>query len=227
MKIAVLGTGVVGQTLAEKLSELNHDVMMGSRNTTDLLAKNNPDNFGRPPFKEWIKQYQKIKFGTFSEAAAFGELIINATNGMGSLEAIKLAGEQNLNDKVLLDVSNPLDFSKGMPPTLFVCNNDSLAEQIQRTLPKAKVVKSLNTMNAYIMVKPSLLSGDHNVFVNGNDAGAKTEVKKLLNSFGWKNENIIDLGDITASRGAEMILPLWLSLYEALKSGMMNFHIAR
>ncbi len=227
MKIAVLGTGVVGQTLAEKLSELNHDVMMGSRNTTDLLAKNKPDNFGRPPFKEWIKQNQKIKFGTFSEAASFGELIINATNGMGSLEALKLAGEKNLNGKVLMDVANPLDFSKGMPPTLFVCNTDSLAEQIQRTFPKAKVVKSLNTMNAYIMVKPLLLAGDHNVFVNGNDAGAKTEVKKLLNSFGWKNENIIDLGDITASRGAEMILPLWLSLYGALQSGMMNIHIVR
>jgi predicted dinucleotide-binding enzyme len=227
MKIAVLGTGVVGQTLAEKLAELNNDVMMGSRNIADLLSKSKPDNFGRPPFKEWIKQHQKIKFATFSEAAAFGEFIINATNGMGSLEALKLAGEKNLNSKVLLDVSNPLDFSKGFPPTLFVCNTDSLAEQIQRTFPNAKVVKSLNTMNAYIMTNPSLVPGDHNVFVNGNDAGAKTEVKKLLNSFGWKNENILDVGDIKLARGTEMYVFFWAQLFGAFQTGTFNIHIAK
>lgn len=225
MKIAVLGTGVVGQTIAEKISSLGHHVMIGTRNVNDTLAKSAPDNFGRPPFGEWIKNFPKIKTGTYAEAAASGELIVNATNGSGTLSALELAGKNNLANKVMLDISNPLDFSKGFPPSLTVCNTDSLAEQIQRNYPETKVVKSLNTMNAFVMVNPGLLPEDHNVFLSGNDEGAKVKVKELLKSFGWKEKNMMDLGDITSARGAEMILPIWVRIYGALKNPMYNLKI--
>jgi predicted dinucleotide-binding enzyme len=225
MKIGILGTGVVGQNIAEKLTQLNHQVMIGTRNKENTLAKTGKDNFGRPPFSEWIKNNPKIKFGIYSEAAAFGEFIVNATNGAGTMQALESAGNKNLANKVMLDISNPLDFSKGMPPTLFISNTDSLGEQIQRTYPEAKVVKGLNTMNAYIMTNPSLLQDDHNVFLNGNNAEAKDEVKKLLTSFGWKEKNIIDMGDISTARGTEQILPIWVRLWSTLQTPMFNFKI--
>ncbi len=225
MKIGVLGTGVVGQTIAEKLTQLNHQVMIGTRDVKNLLAKTDPDNFGRPAFSEWHKNNSNVEIGTFSEAAASGELIVNATNGMGTMPALELAGKQNLANKVMLDISNPLDFSKGMPPSLFISNTDSLAEQIQRTYPEAKVVKSLNTVTAMVMVNPSIVPGDHSIFINGNDADAKADVKKLLVSFGWQEKNIIDIGDITASRGIEQILPLWVRLMGILKTPLFNYNI--
>ncbi|MBC8173147.1 MAG: NAD(P)-binding domain-containing protein, partial [Chitinophagales bacterium] len=200
MNIAVLGTGVVGQTIAEKLTLLGHDVMLGTRNVSDALARTEPDNFGRPPLQAWSKEHADIKLGTYEEASAFGELIVNATNGAGTLEALEQAGKNNLSGKVLVDISNPLDFSKGMPPSLLVCNTDSLGEQIQRAFPEARVVKTLHTMNAYIMVNPDLLPEDHTVFVCGNDADAKNKTKELLKSFGWKEKNILDIGDITNAR---------------------------
>jgi predicted dinucleotide-binding enzyme len=146
---------------------------------------------------------------------------------MGTMEALKLAGEKNLSNKIILDVSNPLDFSKGFPPSLFVCNTDSLAEQIQREYPDAKVVKSLNTMNAYVITNPSVVPGDHNVFVNGNDESAKAKVKELLNSFGWKNENIIDMGDIKTARGTEMYVFFWAMLYGTFQTGNFNIKIMK
>jgi 8-hydroxy-5-deazaflavin:NADPH oxidoreductase len=224
--IVILGTGVVGQTLAAKLAGSGYEVMLGTRNINETLAKNEKDSFGRPPFKDWYKQNPQIKIGTFAEAASFGELIINATNGKGSLEALKLAGEGSLSGKTILDISNPLDFSKGMPPTLTVCNDDSLGEQIQRQFPKANVVKSLNTMNAWVMVNPGMVNGDHTVFVSGNNPDAKKEVKDLLTGFGWKEKNILDLGDISTARGPEMILPIWVRILAALKNPSFNFHIA-
>lgn len=226
MKIAVLGTGAVGQTIAEKLAQLGHEVMMGTRNVANSLAKTNNDGFGRPPLNEWHKQNQKVKLGTYTEVAAFGEFIVNATNGVGTLDALKMAGKENLDGKIMLDIANPLDFSKGMPPSLTVCNTDSLGEQIQRAYPETKVVKSLNTMTASIMVNPSLVPGNHTVFMSGNDAGAKAKVKELLNFFGWKDENIIDVGDITTARGTEQLLPIWVRLWGALQNPIFNFHVA-
>jgi 8-hydroxy-5-deazaflavin:NADPH oxidoreductase len=225
MKIGILGTGMVGQTIAEKLAQLGHKVMMGTRDKKATLAKTGKDNFGRPAFGDWIKNNTKVQLGTYSEAASFGEFLLNATSGVGSLEALKLAGENNLADKVLLDISNPLDFSKGMPPTLTVCNTDSLGEQIQRTYPKTKVVKSLNTINTYVMVNPSMLQESTNIFLNGNDSNAKAEVKKLLMSFGWNDKDIIDMGDITTARGTEQILPIWVRLMGTLQTPIFNFKI--
>ena len=227
MKIAVLGTGMVGQTIAEKLASLGHSVFMGTRDVSAALSRKGPDNFGRPAFGEWHAQNSKIKVVSFQEAAAAAELVVNATNGAGTMQALEQADKENLSGKIIVDISNPLDFSKGMPPSLFVSNTDSLGEQIQRTYPESRVVKTLNTLNAYLMVNPGLIKEDHHIFISGNDEGAKGEVLDLLNSFGWKKENVIDLGDITTARGTEQLLPLWVRLWGAMQSPMFNFKIVK
>ncbi len=216
MKIAVLGTGIVGKTISTKLIALGHEVKMGSRTSNNEKAS------------EWVASAgTKASHGTFADAAAFAEIIFNCTKGDASLEALKLAGEKNINGKILVDISNALDFSKGMPPTLFICNDNSLGETIQKTFPAVKVVKTLNTMNCALMVNPSLVAGDHTVFVSGNDADAKTQVKKILASFGWSEKNTIDVGDITTARGTEQLLPIWIRLMVAFNSPNFNFHIAK
>ena len=227
MKIAVFGTGVVGQTIAAKLAALGHDVVMGTRNPEETESRNEPGRFGGPSFTEWHLQNPSVGIKTYEEAAAQSEMIINATNGMGSMNALHAAGEKNLSGKIILDISNPLDFSKGFPPSLFISNTDSLGEQIQREFPNTRVVKSLNTMNAYLMVNPGILKGDHTVFLSGNDAAAKDEVKKLLASFGWNEKNMFDLGDISTARGAEQILPIWVRIFGTLQSGTFNFHVVK
>jgi 8-hydroxy-5-deazaflavin:NADPH oxidoreductase len=227
MKIGILGTGLVGRTLAGKLASLGHDLVMGTREVAALTARREPSPRGGQSFADWHGQNQKVKLGTFAEAAAHGELLINATSGSGALSALRMAGEKNFDGKVLIDVSNPLDFSHGMPPTLLVSNTDSLGEQVQRALPRARVVKTLNTMNAILMVEPrQLADGDHAVFVSGNDVAAKKQVTEILTGwFGWKQ--VIDLGDISTARGAEMILPLWVRLMGALGGPRFNFKIVQ
>jgi len=215
MNIAVLGTGTVGNTIGTKLIELGHSVMMGSRTADNEKAR---------VFVE--KHVGKTSAGTFADAAAFGEIIFNCTSGAGTIEALKLAGENNLTEKIIIDISNPLDFSKGMPPSLSVVNTNSLGEEIQKTFPGAKVVKALNTMWCGIMVNPGMINkGDHHTFICGNDAAAKEKTKEILKSFGWNEKNILDLGDITMARGTEMYLPLWLRIYGATKSGAFNIKI--
>lgn len=215
MKIAVLGTGNVGHTIGSKLIVLGHTVMMGSRSA---------DN---PKAKAFVAEHpNEASAGTFSDAANFGELIFNCTSGAGSLEALALAGANNLKGKTLIDLSNPLDFSKGNPPSLSIVNTNSLGEEIQKQFPETKVVKTLNTMWCGLMVNPGLIGGgDHQVFVCGNDEGAKDKTKHLLKEFGWKDKNILDLGDITAARGTEMYLPLWLRIWGATKNGSFNLKL--
>src|SRR5919202_3547336 len=186
MRFGILGTGVVGKTISARLAGLGHDVMVGTRDPEETLSRTEPDQFGNPPISAWQREHPEVKLVTFGEAAAHGEMVVNATAGAVSLEALELAGAENLNGKVLIDVSNPLDFSKGMPPTLSVSNTDSLGEQIQRRFVEAKVVKTLHTMNAYLMVDPAQLAGgEHTVFVCGDDGEAKEAVTELLRSFGW------------------------------------------
>ncbi len=224
MKIGIIGSGVVGQTIGAKLVERGEDVVLGTRSPGKLSDKR---GFGQS-LDDWLEATGgKARVGTFADAAAHGEIVINATSGTVSLEALRLAGEQNLRGKILIDVSNPLDFSKGMPPTLTVCNTDSVGEQIQRAFPEAKVVKTLNTTNVNVMVDPGQVAGgDHDLFVSGNDAGAKARVTELLRQwFGWRT--VIDLGDITTARGVEMLLPVWLRLLGALGGPMFNFKIVR
>lgn len=213
MKIGILGSGMVGQTLGARLAALGQDVMVGSRTPEKL--------------REWAAQTPGVKVGSLADTAAHGDIVINATNGNGSLDALRQAGEANLDGKILVDIANPLDFSRGMPPTLFVSNDDSLGEQIQRAFPGVRVVKTLNTLNAYLMVNPGLVGGgDHTIFVSGNDAAAKAEVARLLGEwFGWRD--IIDLGDITTARGTESVLPLWIRLMMALGHAKFQFKVVR
>ncbi len=224
MKIGVLGTGGVGQTISVKLSQIGHDVMLGTRDVNRTRAKVESDGY---PFRNWLEAHSAIQLGTFAQSAQWGEVVINATSGHASIAALESAGEANLNGKILIDISNPLDFSKGMPPSLFVSNTASLAEQIQARFPSVKVVKTLNTLTAPLMVNPNLLAdGDHHLFVSGNDADAKNSVMDYLKTwFGWKH--IIDLGDITTARGTEMMLPVWIRLWGVFGSPMFNFKIVR
>jgi predicted dinucleotide-binding enzyme len=215
MRIAVLGTGIVGRTLAGKLVALGHHVMMGSRDASN------------PAAVEWAATAGASgSAGRFSDAAAFGEIIINATAGGGSLAALDAAGRENLEGKVLIDVANPLDSSAGFPPTLSIHNTDSLAEAIQREFPSARVVKALNTMRAELMVDPGRLAdGDHEVFMAGNDEGAKSAVSGLLREFGWRPEHIRDLGPLDTARGLEMWLPLWIRIYVLQGNRMFNIKL--
>lgn len=217
MNIGVLGTGMVGQAIAGKLISLGHTVKIGSRSGSNEKAN------------EWVaKSGSNASQGTFNEAAAFGEMIFNCTKGEVSLEALKMAGAENLKGKVLIDISNPLDFSKGMPPTLLVCNDNSLGEQIQQAFPETHVVKTLNTLTAPLMVNPQLVNnGDHDIFLSGNNKEAKEKASALLQTFGWAVEHLRDLGDITTARGTEQLLPLWVRLYGAMGSPMFQFKIVK
>ncbi len=214
MKIGILGTGTVASTIGTKLVQLGHEVRMGSRTMDNQKAAS------------WAKSNEtKASHSTFADAAVFGEIVFNCTSGSHSIEALKLAGEKNMRGKILVDVANPLDFSGGKL-SLTVCNTDSLGEQIQRALPKTKVVKALNTVNSDLMVNPSLLNGSHDIFICGNDPSAKSEVTKILGDwFGWKS--VVDLGDITAARGQEMLLPFWIRMMGVFKTSHFNFKIVR
>jgi predicted dinucleotide-binding enzyme len=210
MKIGVLGTGSVGTTLATKLASLGHEVKMGARDAKNEKAA------------AWAGA--KASHGTFADAAAFGEIVFNCTAGAGSLDALSAAGAENLRGKIVVDVANPLDFSRGMPPFLFTGSNDSLGERIQKAFPDARVVKALNTVNANVMVDPGRVPGVSDVFVCGNDASAKGEVTRILEEwFGWPV--VVDLGDITAARGTESYLLLWLRLWGTFQTPHLNIHV--
>lgn len=216
MRIAVFGTGMVGTTIGSKLVSLGHEVRMGSRRADNEKGK------------AWLAQVgsERASLGDYASAAAFGELAFNCTAGVASLEALAAAGADALADKLLFDIANPLDFSKGMPPRLSVCNDDSLGEQIQRAFPRTKVVKTLNTVNCNVMVDPARIPGAHAMFMAGNDTEAKARVHGILTEwFGW--QQIIDLGDISASRGTESYLPLWIRLWGALKTPDFNVALVK
>lgn len=226
MKIGILGTGVVGQTIAAKLAQLGHEVVIGTRDPAATMKKAEKDAMGNPPFPEWHKQNPKVKLDTFSNAAKGADLVMVATNGMATVDAVKAAGKE-LDGKVLMDITNPLDFSKGMPPSLFVTNTDSLGEQVQRAAPNAKVVKTLNTVNAWLMVDPGKLKGgDHTMFVCGNDNAAKAKVVSFLKeAFGWTD--IMDLGDLTNARATEGMVALWARVFMSTNNPMFAYKIVR
>ena len=225
MNIAVLGTGMVGQALAGRLDALGHSVVVGTRDPQATSARTEPDGMGNPPFSAWHAQHPAVGLASFAEAAAGADLVLNASSGEAALELLRLAGAENLAGKVLVDIANPLDFSAGFPPTLFVKDSDSLGEQIQRAFPEARVVKTLNTLNASLMVEPKALGEVSTVFVSGDDPEAKATVTGLLQSFG--HEDVIDLGGIETARGTEMLLPLWLRTMGALGTGMFNIKVVR
>lgn len=201
--IAVLGTGTVGRALAAKLVELGHDLRVGSRTAG-----------GESPAGETV---------TFADAADHGDLVINATAGLASVDALTAAGAERLAGKVLIDVANALDFSGGFPPKVLATDRESLAERIQTAFPQARVVKALNTMNADLMVAPRSLGASHSTFLAGDDAEAKAVVRGLLGSFGWQDAEIVDVGGLASARGLELYLPLWLALMGSL--GRADFNI--
>jgi predicted dinucleotide-binding enzyme len=214
MKIGVLGTGVVGQAIGSKLVNLGHEVMLGGREADNTKAV------------AWSKDMggQHALFGNFANAAEFGEIIFNCTLGTASLAALRMAGAQNLKGKILVDTANPLDYSTHLW-SLTVCNDDSLGEQIQREFPETFVVKSLNTINADVMVNPNRLSEGSDVYLSGNSQDAKATITKILKDFGWRS--VVDLGDITTSRGVEMYVILWRCFRLMVSSYHFNIKLVR
>lgn len=225
MKIGILGTGSVGRAHAEKLLSLGHEVVIGTNDIQKTLARTESDETNTPPFVEWLKQHNKAILDTFQNAASHGEIVINALKGEICIDILNKAGEK-LANKILIDISNPLDSSKGGLPTLFICNTDSLAEKIQRTFPQTKVVKAFNTLTAKLQTNPHfLMNGDHHLFISGNNDQAKEKVIELARSYGWRH--ILDLGDITTARGPEMFLPLWLRIWTKFNTSVMNIKIMK
>jgi 8-hydroxy-5-deazaflavin:NADPH oxidoreductase len=211
MRIAVIGTGIVGRTLGEGLAEVGHDVVVGTRDPARTRARD-----------EWGAT--SLSLASYGQVGVGADLFINATSGDASLEALQAVGDEALAGKVLIDVSNALDRSSGFPPTLFVCNTDSLAEQLRRAFPDTKVVKAFNTMTAAVMVNPGAVGGgDTTVFVAGNDADARATVAGVAADLGWTD--VMDLGDLAAARGLEMWMPLWLRLLMALGGPMFNIKV--
>jgi predicted dinucleotide-binding enzyme len=215
MRFGVLGTGTVGRAIGGKLVAIGHEAKMGSRQA------------GNENAVAWVAAAgEGASEGSFADAASFGEVIVNATSGTHSLEALEAAGAAKLGGKVLIDIGNAMDTST-QPLTLAVCNTDSLGEQIQRAFPDARVVKALNTMNASVMVAPDSLGETTNAFICGDDAGAKAQVTELLETFGWLSGDIVDLGDITAARAVEMYLILWVRLMGATGTAQFNIRIVK
>jgi predicted dinucleotide-binding enzyme len=215
VRAGVLGTGSVGIAIGGKLIQLGHEVKMGARDAHNERAL------------DWAARAgEGADYGSFADAASFGEVLFNCTAGAHSLDALRSARAENLKGKVLVDVANALDHSTS-PMTLTVANTDSLGEQIQREFPETRVVKSLNTINNQVMVDPGHLPDDHNVFVCGEDESAKGEVTSLLEEFGWPPESIIDLGGISAARGVELYLLLWVNLMSALGTADFNVKLVR
>ena len=221
--ISILGTGTVGRTLAEKFSAKGYHVTNGTRDPEETLARTGDNSFG-----DWFKKQNGVEVMSFGESVASGTLIVNALNGNHTLDVLKSCDSSRFSGKIVMDISNPLDFSKGFPPTLLtgLNNSNSLGEAIQQLLPDAKVVKTLNTMWCGLMLQPELISGNNHInFICGNDAASKSSVIALLSEFGWKSDQHIDLGDITAARGTEGYLLLWTRIYGATKNGAFNIAI--
>jgi 8-hydroxy-5-deazaflavin:NADPH oxidoreductase len=221
MKYAVLGTGMVGRAIADRLDGLGHDVVVGTREPEATMARTDGD----APYAAWATEHPDVRLATFADAAAGADVVVHAGSGGAALDLLASAGADNLAGKVLIDISNPLDFSAGFPPTLFVKDTDSLGEQVQRAFPEARVVKTLNTLTAELMVRPDGLPEGSTVFVSGDDAEAKAVATAMLTEFG--HTDVIDLGDITTARGTEMLLPVWLRLMGSLGTATFNFKVVR
>ena len=216
MRIAVLGTGMVGTTVGSRLLDLGHEVWLGSRSSDSPVAT------------AWAQAHgDAAGHGDFAATAGFGELVVNATLGLASVQALEAAGEAQLAGKVVLDIANPLDFSGGMPPAVRHDDGRSLGEQLQQRFPAARVVKAMSTMNADLMLDPGGIATPSTTFVAGDEDDAKAQVRALLVSAGWPDEQVLDLGGIVAARGMELYLPLWLSIYGALGTPAFNIAVVR
>jgi 8-hydroxy-5-deazaflavin:NADPH oxidoreductase len=223
-KVAVFGTGTVGQTIARELVTQGYEVTIGTRDVANSMSKTEPDNWGNEPVFRLIAEFPQLKLETFEDAKVDKQLIILAIGGSYVMEVLELCGQLKEGTDVL-DLTNPLDMSKGFPPSLFTDSTFSLAEQIQAKYPNINVVKSLNTMTNKIMVNPETMTDCGNVFVCGNDDDAKERVTLILKSFGWPEASILDLGDLSGARGMEMLMPLWLRLFKIRGNANFNWKI--
>jgi 8-hydroxy-5-deazaflavin:NADPH oxidoreductase len=224
-KIGILGTGIVGQTIAGKLISLGYEVMIGTRDVAKTLTSIEPNQYGGPAFGVWLKQNTTVRVGTYTDTAQYGDILFNCLKGSVSIDALRSIGAQRFAGKPLVDISDPLDFSHGMPPTLFTVSTSSLGEEIQKALPEANVVKTLNMVNCEVMVDAAKSGGDATMFLCGNSPDAKASVEAILHQFGWKD--ILDLGDISGARGLEMLLPIWLRIMMTLRKSLFGFKIVR
>ena len=220
MNIGVLGTGVVGETIATALTKKGHNVRMGARSATNEKAES------------WVKRSNNhATQGDFNDAAAFGDIIFLCLNGAFALDAVRSVDPESIDGKIVIDVTNPLDFTQGMPPRLLegLSNNNSLGEEIQKAWPRAFVVKALNTVTAKVMVDPRMVNkGDHTLFICGNDAETKNQVKHfLVDTFGWSPEGLLDLGGIEASRNMEAYVPFWVGMMQALGTPFFNIKVLK
>lgn len=214
MRFGILGSGAVGQALATEFAAHGHDVKIGSRSPH------------KPELREWLARVRgNASTGTFAESAGYGEIVVLATRGDAAVEAIRLAGPQNFDGKLLIDVTNPLDFSKGMPPGLFVGTTDSLGERVQRELPQAKVVKCFNIVNNQTMIHPRMEEGLPDMIICGNDDAAKRQVAGLLREFGWGEP--IDIGGMDGARWLEALVPLWVRVATKAGSWSVAFKVLR
>lgn len=226
MKVGILGSGTVGRTLAEGFLRVGDDPMIGTRDVAALMARTEPERPGAVPFSTWHDEHPEIAVGSFADAGRHGETLVNSTVGTASLNALRAAGAAEMDGTVVIDTSNPLDLSSGFPPSLFVCNTDSLAETIQREFPGIRVVKAWNTVTAALMTNPKLVAdGEHSLPICGDDPIAKASVTELLERFGWTD--VIDLGDLTAARAMESYLPIWLRLMQATETPLFNTKVVR
>jgi predicted dinucleotide-binding enzyme len=226
VKISVLGTGSVGRALAGRLAGLGHEVVVGTRDPEATLARTEPDNQGTPPYAQWQEQNPDVRLASLADAGAHAELLVNATSGAASANAVAAAGVGERDGLVVLDVANPLLFTPdGL--ALSVANTDSLAETLQRQFPAARVVKSLNTVTASVMVDPGRVPGQHVAFVAGDDTAAKETVTALLGEIGWGAGRVVDLGGLRAARGMEMYVVLWWDMTQAVGTGELNIAIDR
>ncbi|NJM83321.1 MAG: NAD(P)-binding domain-containing protein [Tabrizicola sp.] len=224
MKIGIIGGGTVGQTLATGFLGKGHEVVIGIREVTDAELRKNRN--GARPLADW-QSGSGGRVVTMTEAAAFGDVVVNATSGLASLQALARAHPADLTGKVLIDVANPLDFSKGMPPFLAhaYTGDTSLAEQIQNRFPEARVVKAFNTVAANAMVDAAFVPGEHDLLIAGNDPAAKDLVTALARGFGWAN--IADMGDLVGARAMEGLLPLWIRMWILANDPRVNIHLVR
>ncbi|MFL5767619.1 MAG: NADPH-dependent F420 reductase [Actinomycetota bacterium] len=226
MKVGILGSGSVGRALAEGFLRVGDEPMIGTRDVAALLARTDPDRPGAVPFATWHEEHPDIAVGSFADVGRHGEVLVNSTAGAASVEALRAAGAAEMDGTVVIDTSNPLDFSDGFPPSLFVSNTDSLAETIQREFASIRVVKAWNTVTAALMTNPKLVAdGDHSLPICGVDALAKASVTELLERFGWTD--VIDLGDLTAARAMEAYLPIWLRYMQAVETPLFNTKVVR
>ncbi|MCL6417368.1 NAD(P)-binding domain-containing protein [Aestuariirhabdus sp. Z084] len=226
MKVAVLGTGMVGRSLSEKLIKLGHEVSLGTRDVKTSLAVSDIDSLGNSPLKQWLSELPSINLNFFSAAAKNAEVIFLAAHGCVAKDILDSVSEENIAGKTIIDVSNSLIFGEqGELPRLEIGNTESVGETLQKLFPTAHIVKALNNIQHSLMVNPGSIPGNHNVFISGNNENAKNETKRLLNEFGWKENQIVDLGNIVYARAMEMNVILWWRIYELLGTGDFNFEI--